>query len=104
MIPIYVNDIRHSLENKCYFSALSLALTLPDICGMAEFPDKSVTGRYIEWYDKYLGGYMTHGKDELGGNNSWLSGEVVYNLRNTYLHQGNPGIVSDKVKEEALHP
>ena len=104
MIPIYVNDIRHSLENKCYFSALSLALTLPDICGMAEFPDKSVTGRYIEWYDKYLGVYMAQGKDILGGNNSWLSGEVVYNLRNTYLHQGNPGIVSDKVKEEALHP
>lgn len=25
---------------------------------------------------------------------------AFYNLRNTYLHQGNPGIVSDKVKEE----
>lgn len=101
MIPIYVNDIRCSLKNKCYFAALSLALTLPDICGMAEFPDKSVTERYIEWYDKYLGAYMTQGKDNLGVTNPWLSGEVVYNLRNTYLHQGNPGISSDKVKEEA---
>ncbi|MBD5469509.1 MAG: hypothetical protein HDR21_15395 [Lachnospiraceae bacterium] len=101
MIPIYVNEIRCSLENKCYFSALALALTLPDICGMVEFPNKSVAGRYIEWYDKYLGVYMAHGKDNLGGNNPWLSGEIVYNLRNTYLHQGNPGIVSDKVKEEA---
>ena len=100
MIPTYVNDIRCSLGNKCYFSALSLALTLPDICGMAEFPDKSVTGRYIEWYDKYLGVYMAQGKDDLGGNSPWLSGEVAYNLRNTYLHQGNPGIESDKVKEE----
>ena len=100
MITTYVNDIRCSLENKCYFSALSLALTLPDICGMAEFPDKSVTGRYIEWYDKYLGVYMAQGKDDLGGNNPWLSGEVVYNLRNTYLHQGNPGIASEKVKDE----
>ena len=101
MIPTYVNDIRCSLKNKCYFSALSLALTLPDICGMAEFPNKSVTERYIEWYDKYLGVYMTQGKDDLGGNNPWLSGEVIYNLRNTYLHQGSPGIASDKVKEEA---
>ena len=100
MIPIYVNDIRRSLENKWYFSALSLALTLPDICGMAEFPNKSVAERYIEWYDKYLGVYMAQGKDDLGGNSPWLSGEVVYNLRNTYLHQGNPGITSDKVKEE----
>ena len=100
MIPIYVNDIRRSLENKSYFSALALALTLPDICGIAEFPNKSVGGRYIEWYDRYLGDYMVHDKDVLGGNNPWLSGEVVYNLRNTFLHQGNPGIVSDKVKEE----
>lgn len=100
MIPIYVNDIKCSLKNKSYFSALALALTLPDICGMAEFPDKSVTERYIEWYDKYLGVYMAQGKDDLGGNNPWLSGEVIYNLRNTYFHQGNPGIESNKVKEE----
>lgn len=100
MIPIYVDDIRCSLKNKSYFSALSLALTLPDMCGMAEFPNKSVGERYIKWYDKYLGDYMAHGKDELGGNNPWLSGEVVYNLRNTFLHQGNPGIENSRVKEE----
>lgn len=100
MIPIYVDDIRCSLKNKCYFSALSLTLTLPDVCGMAEFPNKQVGERYIKWYDKYLGDYMAYGKDELGGNNPWLSGEVVYNLRNTFLHQGNPGIERNKVKEE----
>lgn len=101
MIPNYVDDIRGSLKNKCYFSALSLALTMPDICGMAEFPNKQVGERYIEWYDKYIGDYMAYGKDDLGGDNPWLSGEVVYNLRNTFLHQGYPGIDSDKVKEEA---
>lgn len=83
MIPNYVDDIRRSLKNKCYFSALSLALTMPDICGMAEFPNKQVGERYVEWYDKYIGDYMAYGKDDLGGNNPWLSGEVVYNLRNT---------------------
>ncbi len=36
MIRLYVNDIRKSLENECYFDALSLALTLPDMCGMAD--------------------------------------------------------------------
>lgn len=44
---------------------------------------------------------MAEGKDELGGNNPWLSGEIIYNLRNTFLHQGNPGIAREKVKEEA---
>ena len=66
----------------------------------SRFPNKSVSERYIAWYDKYLGAYMEHGKDSLCENDPWLSGEIVYNLRNTYLHQGNPGIASDKVKEE----
>lgn len=99
VIPIYVDDIKCSLKNKCYFSALSLALTLPDVCGMAEFPNKSVSKRYIEWYDKYIGEFMALDKDALDGDNPWLSGEVIYNLRNTYFHQGNPGIVRDKIKE-----
>lgn len=69
MIPVYVNDIKRSLENKCYFSALSLTLMLPDICGMVEFPDKSVAERYMGWYDKYLGDYMAYSKNDQGENN-----------------------------------
>ncbi len=30
----------------------------------------------------------------------YLSGEIVYNLRNTYLHQGSPNVDANKVKEE----
>ncbi len=98
MIEIYVNDIRNALKNQCYFSALSLALTLPDICGMAEYPNKQVTERYISWYDKYIGAYV---KNEDSSNPSpYLSGEMVYNLRNTYLHQGSPNVDASKVKEE----
>lgn len=47
MISIYVNNIRYSPENKCYFSTLSFALPLPDICGMVEFKNKTVVGRYV---------------------------------------------------------
>ena len=92
MIDIYVNDIKTSLKNKCYFSALSLALTLPDICGMAEFPDKTVSERYIGWYDEHI--CITN------FGNPYLSGEIVYNLRNTYLHQGSANIDVSKVKAE----
>ena len=52
MIDKYVEDIRSSLENKQYYAALSLALTLPDICGSVEFPNKEIHERYIGWYDK----------------------------------------------------
>ena len=96
MVKIYVMNVERSLKTKCWFSALALSLTLPDICGSAEFPDETSTAkRYIEWYDKYLGEHMAS-----GDNTPFLSGEVVYNLRNTFLHSGSPNIDSSKVKQE----
>ena len=94
MIEAYVKDIQNALKNRSFFSALALALTLPDICGMAEFPGMSVGERYVSFYDKYIkSSAPTWG-------NPYISGEVVYNLRNTYLHQGSPNINSEKIKEE----
>ena len=96
MIACYVQDIRRCLKSKCWFAALSLALALPDICGMAEFPNGTVTERYITWYDRHVGQGLC--SDGMADRTPYLSGEVVYNLRNTFLHQGSPTINSDKVK------
>lgn len=97
MVELYVNDIENALKNKSYFSALAMSLALPDICGAAEYPNETSTAkRYIEWYNKYLGEYMS---DDRG--NPYLSGEIVYNLRNTFLHTGSPNIDSNKIKDEA---
>lgn len=97
MVEIYVNDIENALKNKSYFSALAMSLALPDICGAAEYPNETSTAkRYIEWYNKYLREYMS---DDSG--NPYLSGEIVYNLRNTFLHAGSPNIDSNKIKDEA---
>lgn len=97
MVELYVNDIENALKNKSYFSALAMSLALPDICGAAEYPNETSTAkRYIEWYNKYLGEYMS---DDSG--NPYLSGEIVYNLRNTFLHAGSPIIDSNKIKDEA---
>lgn len=76
-ISDYVKDIKCALQNKCYYSALSLTLTLPDMCGMAEFPKKQVGERYIEWYNKYLGEYTANGIED---EEPYLSGEIIYNL------------------------
>ena len=54
MIDKLIEEINKALENELYFSALSLALTLPDICGKAEYPDKGSTSRYQLWYDEYI--------------------------------------------------
>ena len=96
MVEFYVRDIINALKNQCYYSALALALALPDICGAAEYPDEPSTGkRYIEWFDKYLGEYLA-GDD----NAPFLSGEVIFCLRNTFLHSGAPKIDGSRIKDE----
>ena len=98
MIERIIKEINLSLENECYLSALGMALTLPDICGKAEYPnEKSTTKRYIEWFNTYVGSYEKF-SGPYGDDMPYLSGEVLYNLRNSCLHQGNPNIDSSKVK------
>ncbi len=46
-----ISDIKRALDVDCYFSALALALTLPDMCGKAEYPEKRCGERYKDWYD-----------------------------------------------------
>ena len=51
MIDRILGEIKKSIDNECFIAALALALTLPDICGKAEYPDDSIAGRYIRWYN-----------------------------------------------------
>lgn len=100
MIEKLVEDINKALDNNAYFSALSLALTLPDICGKAEYPEAKSGRRYIDWYDEYVGKYEKCPCERCKTNPMpYLSGEVVYCLRNSFLHQGTPNINSDKINE-----
>lgn len=95
MIEQMVSDINEALECGAYLSALSLTLTLPDVCGKAEYPNLGNGERYKRWYDEYIGKYETYG----GRTTPYLSGEVVYSLRNSYLHQATPNIDKTKIKE-----
>lgn len=102
MINRLIDDINKALDAEAYMAALSLALTLPDICAKAEYGDSLGNKvRYIKWFDEYIGQYeqapVKPGETEM----PYLSGEVVYQLRCSVLHQGNPDIDSSKIKEEA---
>lgn len=97
-----IDDVNKALEAESYFSALSLVLTFPDICGKAEYPqEKSTAKRYKTWYDKYIGQYEQCPSEHYKNTQMpYLSGEVVYSLRNSLLHQGTPNIDVDKIKNE----
>ena len=99
MINRIIAEINKSIENECYIAALTLALTLPDICGKAEYPKENNTPRYIKWYNSYMAKYYKP-SDPYGSDMPYLSGEMVYNLRCSLLHQGKPNIETEKIKEE----
>ena len=97
MIKELTWEICKCLKDGYYMAALTSALTIPDMCGKAEFPDLKNTGdRYKGWFDKYIGNHEKERHGEKGM--PYLSGELVYSLRCSLLHEGNPNI-EDKISE-----
>lgn len=92
-----IEDVNKALEAGCYFAALTLVLTFPDICGKAEYPQvESTKKRYMNWYDEYIGKFEQCPCEGCQITPMpYLSGEVVYSLRNFLLHQGTPNIDTD---------
>ena len=95
-------EIQRCLDSELYLAALGLSLTIPDICGKAEYPWSGNTTRYINWYNQFvLIKYKPNGAESpYSADMPYLSGEVIYNLRNAFLHSGNPNITKDKIKKE----
>ena len=99
MINELVGEIIGCLKSGYYMAALTTALTLPDICGKAEYPklEKQTKQRYINWYNNYIG--KPEKEKFLNFGEFYQNGELVYSLRCSLLHQGNPNIedgISDK--------
>ena len=57
MIKRIVDDVNKALDHNAYIAALTLALTIPDICGKAYYPELGNKRRYIKWFDEYIGQY-----------------------------------------------
>lgn len=97
-----IDDVNKSLDAECYYAALSLVLTFPDICGKAAYPqEKKIAKRYKDWYDEHIGKYEQCPCEHCQKTPMpYLSGEVVYNLRNSFLHQGTPNIKTYKIKNK----
>ena len=90
MIDVLVEQINMSLKNNCYMTALTTALILPDICGKAKYPDLKNKERYVKWYDEYIGKYE---KNSIQNDDMpYLSGKIVWKLRCSLLHEGNPTV------------
>lgn len=100
MVDELLREIKVCLKNGCYMAALTTALTLPDICGKTRYPDeKSTRRRYIKWFDEYTKQCgIFH--DNYSSDIPHLSGELIYSLRCSVLHEGNPGIDKEKLNTD----
>lgn len=96
MINVICDDIKKAVESGAYISALSLALTLPDLCGKAEYPNDGTTSRYKKWYRENVGQYETFE----GKEGAYMSADVVYSLRNHLLHQGSLNYDNKDIRQE----
>ncbi len=96
MINEIIKEIKQCLNNGCVMAALSLTLILPDICGQAMYPKLEYTNkRYTKWIDENIGQYA-HDHEHKIGYLQGLSGKIIYSLRCSVLHQGNPNIKENK--------
>ena len=98
MLLRMIDDINLCLSVGAYSAALSLVLMIPDICGRAEYGNIKVGIRYKRWYEEYIGKYEPYSMDEYHADAANITGEVLYNLRNNVLHQGNADVNKEKIK------
>lgn len=85
----FTDAVRDSLAARNWYSALSLALTLPDICGTIDTPTElSSQKRYAAWFDTWLSDLYTQDMSGNGDMHIFMSGTDCYALRCALLHQG----------------
>ena len=90
-----INEIRFAIENNLYNCALTLALTLPDICAKVEYGDSisNIGKKYQQWFDAFVVSKFTDTATKLPSNEQveyvQLTAEECWKLRCAVLHAGN---------------
>jgi len=89
-----VAAVRLSLRTENWYSALFVALSMPDICGRLEDPKKPTGQRYVDWFRRYLSD--TYGAPPA---EPVLSPEDCYALRCALVHEGAGDIAGQQAKK-----
>jgi len=93
------NSIKAALDNRNWYAALALALTMPDICGKLDHPDMASSRRYPAWFDQWLSAKYTAYVGPARERVVLLSGNDCYALRCSYLHQGADEISGQRCRD-----
>lgn len=96
----FIDAISQCLGAQNWYAALTLALTLPDICASLDSSsDSKNKERYVGWCRRWIEPLFTHG---IGPNRTpkvFLSAEDFYQARNSILHSGSNEIAEKRRTE-----
>ena len=90
----FQQSIQRALQNEAWYSALALALCIPDICN--GFEGKRGGEAYAEWFEAYMPDKYHNSSPEK------LSGKNCYALRCAYAHDGNQRIDEQRARDKVL--
>ena len=93
----FVESIEKSIETENWYGALTLAITLPDICGRLNNPKWGSQKRFEKWFNKYM---HHHYKSSFHSEDfTFLSGSDCYALRCAFLHEGTDDVTRQRARE-----
>jgi hypothetical protein len=93
----FSSAVRQAVEDKNWFAALYLALTMPDVCGALENPTASNGVRYRSWFERYLAPVNTA---TIGGREViFMTPADCWALRCSILHEGSDEVSKQKARD-----
>ena len=102
-----IAEIEKALGLELYNCALALTLTLPDVCGKAEFPELPNGERYKKWFSVYATPFFTAESiclpTEEKIEHTWLTAKECWALRCAFLHAGNYDVESVSLTNVHIH-
>jgi hypothetical protein len=90
---------RSAIRAKNYYSGLSLALMMPDICGSIEDTGPGTSKiRYEKWCKAWFEPKYTHRIGQNKEAHVFIAASDVYQLRCSLIHSGRADIADKKVR------
>ena len=85
-----VAAVEQAVKEKNWYAALSVTLSLPDICGALEATSgRASQSAFVAWFDKHVKPSFATNVGPRGDPDHLLCGSDCYALRCAYLHQGD---------------
>lgn len=93
----FLKSVEKALSDSNWYSALYVALTLPDVCSSLEAVDgKTNRDKFAKWFDTYL--KPTYSMTMFGETHVFMAGKDCYVLRCSMLHEGLTDVGHQKAK------